>query len=89
MSDKKEMKEIVADLADAVNVMGNRDKNSIDFSEALQSKHRTLQQSAWDVIFQAIQHYGANARFDPRNQASVDACKALSKVLDNIYLPLI
>ena len=61
------------------------------FSQALQRLHRTEQQAFFRLAFAGIEEYGKEARSDLRNEASVGAAQALSKLAreKNIFFPYV
>lgn len=91
---REERKENIADIVDqltrALNVMGREEEVAEDFLEAIQKKHRTLQQCTMGLMFKTIHGY-QNAPHDLRNEGAVNACKRISELLEGeeIHLPLI
>lgn len=83
------VKEAVAALSRAVNVMGQEDVAVAAFAEALMSDHRTLQQGMVRVITKALALYGKEARTDLRNEAAVSLCRKLTPVIEETPMPFI
>lgn len=77
------------EMMSALNVIGGEDELRKALSEALMDQHRTLQQNFWRCIFNVAKDYGENAQSDLRNEASVDACKEVTKALSDKGLPFI
>ena len=55
----------------------------------IQKSHNTLQQCFWRVMQNVIKGYGESEYCDLRNQASVDFCKAITKIADDHRLPMV
>lgn len=75
-----------------VNVMCNRDENKEFVEYIVHRTHRTLNQGIMGLVFDIIKEEAKLAetmRYDARNEASVMACKKLSKELEDVYLPFI
>ena len=72
---KKAMKELI----NATNVMGGEEEMAAGITEALQSEHRTLQQSFFRVFAESMKEY-ANTGTDLRNEASVNFAKEVNKI---------
>jgi len=86
------IKEAIEQLSNAVNVLGSHNIGKV-LSKTIQKQHRTLQQSIWRAIFQAILDY-KNAQHDTRNSASVKACGYLTTFMndsnyEDFFLPFI
>ena len=81
---------LVEELSQALNVMGREKEVADDFLQAITHQHRTLQQNIMGVMFSTVTGY-ADASHDGRNEASVNACKRINKLLEGqeIYLPCI
>ena len=77
------------EIISSLNMIGCEDDIKKALIDNLMNQHRTLQQSFWRCIFNVAKEYGETAVHDLRNEASVDACKEVTKSLLKKGLPFI
>lgn len=71
-------KELAEAITDFVN-SSNKEKNK-EFVEAFSNQHRTLQQSAFGLMLQTLEHMASeNYHTDPRNADSKKVAQAIMK----------
>lgn len=82
MSDtlKERAKNSIKTISELVNNFHYGDQVE-EFFKALTCQHRTLQQNVIRLFLKVIKKYGDLERFDPRNEASVKACKELAEFI--------
>lgn len=76
-----------------LNCMGREKDVGEAVVDSINMQHRTLQQAFMrNVIVPIIQNFAdknANGYYDLRNEATVNACQELEKVLDKYHFPFI
>ena len=85
----KEVRDAMEVLVGATNTMGSDKLVTQGIVEGLENCHRTLQQSFMRCFVAAMKEYGDTRFFDPRNEASVEFAKKVSKLAEEHYFPFI
>lgn len=68
----------------------NRMGGKKEIGKMMANEHPTLQQSFMrEVVMSFINEMASKEYMDMRNEASVNACKAIKKILDEIYFPFV
>jgi len=80
------MKQIVDELFNEINVIGKEDELSTQLHRLISQQHKTLQQSFIRIMYQFFLKYSAN-RYDPRNEGAVKFAEEISKM--KVFLPYI
>jgi hypothetical protein len=91
---KERIKNIVNDLFDELNKMGNEEKVGEHFIEAIRYQHRTLQQNFFGhVVLPVIKDFAKRfdeGNYDMRNEASCSTAKKIEPVIKDVNrLPFI
>ena len=81
---KDEIPDIVDKLMECTTAVNSEQKRIAgDIVKEISLKHRTVQQLLIKLFSEVLNEY-SNARCDPRNYASVEYCKKVSKI-DNSF----
>jgi hypothetical protein len=83
-------RKLMEEIIDESNHYGSEKEMSEAIVDVLDRSHRTLQQTFWRSIKDAMAKYGETEFFDLRNQASVEFCKAVTEEVSPEHpLPMI
>jgi len=87
---KELLRKAMKQISVACNSMAEDDIVEV-MTEAITNDHRTLQQVFWRTMFATAKNYSEQPEycFDPRNEGSGEACRQVTEVLKNVYMPFV